>query len=206
MAITANVADSAVLPALLHGNETCGWEEQACRRQTAVIRRHAPNARNFMKRRLRQNGIGEPERARKRNQSRVCATVEHRFTVITLKFGFIKLRDKSLDKGLERAWTRMRSARSSAIRRPSCSLPDDPCRSFSMHSPSADGRDSKRHGSIPAEYASHHLFTYAEEMRFSPRRARSTRPATGNRRRLRRAHRRPLRRWLWPRQGRPRCL
>jgi IS5 family transposase len=38
----AHVADSKVLPDLLHGNETRVWGDQAYRGQRAVIRQHAP--------------------------------------------------------------------------------------------------------------------------------------------------------------------
>ncbi len=44
VATPANVADSAVLPDLLHGNETRVWGDQAYRGQRAVIRRQAPRA------------------------------------------------------------------------------------------------------------------------------------------------------------------
>src|SRR5689334_24460050 len=43
----ANVADSTVLPELLHGNETRVWGDQAYRGQRAVIRERAPRARDF---------------------------------------------------------------------------------------------------------------------------------------------------------------
>lgn len=42
VATPANVADSRVLPDLLHGRETRVWGDQAYRGQRAVIRRHAP--------------------------------------------------------------------------------------------------------------------------------------------------------------------
>jgi IS5 family transposase len=50
-ATPANVADSTVLPNLLHGNETRVWGDQAYRGQRAVIREHAPRARDFTDRR-----------------------------------------------------------------------------------------------------------------------------------------------------------
>src|SRR6516162_7322255 len=43
-ATPANVADSTVLPDLLHGNETRVWGDQAYRGQRVVIREHAPRA------------------------------------------------------------------------------------------------------------------------------------------------------------------
>src|SRR5262249_54271658 len=53
----AHVADSTVLPDLLHGNETRVWGDQAYRGQRAVIRQHAPRARDFVNRRYRHRGI-----------------------------------------------------------------------------------------------------------------------------------------------------
>ena len=49
-ATPANVADSTVLPELLHGQETRVWGDQAYRGQPAVIREHAPKARDFTNR------------------------------------------------------------------------------------------------------------------------------------------------------------
>jgi hypothetical protein len=51
VATPANVADSTVLPELLHGQETRVWGDQAYRGQRAVIRGHAPKARDFTNRR-----------------------------------------------------------------------------------------------------------------------------------------------------------
>ena len=52
-ATPANVADSTVLPALLHGKETRVWGNQAYRGQRVVIRQHAPKAQDFVNRRYR---------------------------------------------------------------------------------------------------------------------------------------------------------
>ena len=57
VATPANVADSAVLPDLLHGKETRVWGDQAYRGQKAVIRKHAPKAQDFINRRYRQRGV-----------------------------------------------------------------------------------------------------------------------------------------------------
>jgi IS5 family transposase len=51
VATPANVADSAVLPDLLHGRETRVWGDQAYRGQTAIIRQNAPRASDFINRR-----------------------------------------------------------------------------------------------------------------------------------------------------------
>jgi IS5 family transposase len=55
-ATPANVADSAVLPHLLHGNETRVSGDQAYRGQSAVIRRHAPTAKDFVNESVRNDG------------------------------------------------------------------------------------------------------------------------------------------------------
>lgn len=51
VATAANIADSAVLPDLLHGEETRVWGDQAYRGQTEVIKQHAPKVRDFTHRR-----------------------------------------------------------------------------------------------------------------------------------------------------------
>src|SRR5713226_7104518 len=57
VATPANVADSAVLPDLLHGRETRLWGDQAYRGQRAAIRQHAPKAQDFTNRRYRHRGV-----------------------------------------------------------------------------------------------------------------------------------------------------
>jgi IS5 family transposase len=70
----ANVADSTVLPELLHGDETRVWGDQAYRGQRAVIREHAPRARDFTNRRYRHRGVvDEVERAKNGTKSKVRA-------------------------------------------------------------------------------------------------------------------------------------
>ena len=49
----ANVADAAVLPDLLHGEETRVWGDGAYQGQSEVIRECAPRARDFTQRRCR---------------------------------------------------------------------------------------------------------------------------------------------------------
>src|SRR5213076_2544882 len=53
VATAANVADSAVLPDLLHGEETRVWGDQAYRGQSEVIRECAPQAQDCTHRRYR---------------------------------------------------------------------------------------------------------------------------------------------------------
>jgi IS5 family transposase len=61
VATPANIADSAVLPDLLHGNETRVWGDQGYRGQRAVIRRHAPRAQHFVNRRYCHRGVVDEE-------------------------------------------------------------------------------------------------------------------------------------------------
>src|SRR5207247_192772 len=89
VATAANVADSVVLPDLLHGEETRVWGDQAYRGQTEVIRECAPQAQDCTHRRYRyKDGVDEVERAKNRTKSRVRSKVEHGFAVMKLKVGF----------------------------------------------------------------------------------------------------------------------
>ena len=95
----ANVADSKVLPVLLHGDETRVWGVQAYRGQRDVIRGCAPKAKDFTNRRYRHCGVvDEREKARNRTKSKVRAKVEHVFGVIKRVFGFAKVRYRRLEK------------------------------------------------------------------------------------------------------------
>src|SRR3989442_11873083 len=77
VATAANVADSAGLPDLLHGEETRVWGDQAYRGQTEVIRECAPQAQDCTHRRYRyKNRIDEVERAKNRTKSTVRSKVE----------------------------------------------------------------------------------------------------------------------------------
>ena len=93
MATAANVVDSAVLPDLLHGEETRVGSDQAYRGQSEVIRDCAPPAQDCTHRRFRyKDRIDEVERAKNRTKSRVRLKVEHGFAVMKPKFAFVKLR------------------------------------------------------------------------------------------------------------------
>jgi len=101
VATPANVADSTVLPHLLHGNETRVWGDQAYRGQRAVIRQHAPRAQDFVNRRYRHRGVvDEIERAKNRTKSKVRAKVEHSIGVIKRVFGFAKCATAGLERTL----------------------------------------------------------------------------------------------------------
>ena len=92
-----------MLPDLLHGDETRVWGDQAYRGQRAVIREHAPNAKDFINRRYRHHGVvNAAEKARNRTESKVRAKVEHCFGVIKRVFGFAKVRYRGLDKNANR--------------------------------------------------------------------------------------------------------
>jgi len=103
VATAANVADSTILPNLLHGGETRVWGDQAYRGQGEVIHQYAPKAKDFTNRRYRHCGVvDEVERARNRTKSRVRAKVEHPFSVIKRVFGFAKVRYRGLAKNANR--------------------------------------------------------------------------------------------------------
>src|ERR1700724_3693458 len=103
VATPANVADSTVLPELLHGQETRVWGDQDYRGQRAMIRRHAPKARDFTNRRYRHRGIvDEVERRKNRTKSKVRARVEHAIAIIKRVFGFAKVRYRGLKKNTHR--------------------------------------------------------------------------------------------------------
>jgi IS5 family transposase len=103
VATAANVADSTVLPELLHGEETRVWGDQAYRGQGEVIRQCAPLALDFTHRPYRyKDRIDEVERAKNRTKSKVRSRVEHVFGVMKLKFGFTKVRYRGLKKNANR--------------------------------------------------------------------------------------------------------
>jgi IS5 family transposase len=99
----ANVADSAVLPELLHGEETRVWGDGGYQGQTDIIHQRAPQARDCTQRRCRYKGwVDEVERAKNRTKSRVRSRVEHVFGILKLKFGFVKVRYRGLKKNANR--------------------------------------------------------------------------------------------------------
>src|SRR6266705_4359416 len=90
---TGTIMDATIL------EETRVWGDQAYRRQTEVIRECAPQAQDCTHRRYRyKDGVDEVERAKNRSKSRVRSKVEHVFAVMKLKFGFVKLRFRGLQK------------------------------------------------------------------------------------------------------------
>jgi IS5 family transposase len=105
-ATAANVADCRVLPALLHGDETAVWGDQAYQGQTEVIRQHAPNAQDRINRLWKTKLKVYPDRREEnRVKSKTRSRVEHIFALLKLKFGFVKVRFRGLAKNLNRLQT-----------------------------------------------------------------------------------------------------
>lgn len=103
VATAANVADSEILPDLLHGEETRVYGDQAYRGQVEVIREQAPRAKDFTNRRYRHKGVvDEQERSKNRTKSKVRAKVEHAIGVLKRIFGFVKVRYRGLEKNANR--------------------------------------------------------------------------------------------------------
>jgi transposase, IS5 family len=100
VATAATVSDAAILPDLLHGAETRVWGDGAYQGQTDLIRERVPRAQDFTQRRCRHKGqiVDEVAWAKNRTKSKVRAKVEHVFQVMKLKFGFVKVRDRGLEK------------------------------------------------------------------------------------------------------------
>jgi transposase, IS5 family len=103
VATAANVADSSVLPELLHGEETRVWGDQAYRGQREVIQQVAPKAQDRTHRRYRyKDRIDEQAREKNRVKSKIRSRVEHVFAVLKLQFGFAKVRYRGLAKNANR--------------------------------------------------------------------------------------------------------
>ena len=93
----ANVADSRVLPELLHGEERKVWGDGGYQGQTAAIQQAAPNAQDMTCKRTRyKNRVDEFQRAKNRSKSSVRAKVEHPFRILKRIFGFDKVRYRGL--------------------------------------------------------------------------------------------------------------
>lgn len=99
----ANVADSRLLGQLLHGKETRVWGDQAYQGQGAILRQHAPKARDLTSRRWRTKYLVYlEERERNRIKAKTRSRVEHVFAVLKLKFGFTKVCYRGLKKNTNR--------------------------------------------------------------------------------------------------------
>lgn len=101
----ANVHDKHLLEDLLHGEERRVYGDSAYASQKALIREHAPQARDFTNQRVRRGGeVDAAERARKRTQSKIRARVEHVFAVVKRLWGFAKVRYRGLDQNANRSF------------------------------------------------------------------------------------------------------
>ncbi len=105
-ATAANTADCKMLPALLHGEETAVWGDQAYQGQDAVLAEHAPKAESRINRLWKTKLRTYPERKEEnRIKSKTRSRVEHVFALMKLKFGFVKVRFRGLAKNLNRLHT-----------------------------------------------------------------------------------------------------
>ena len=102
----ANVADSRVLPDLLHGEERKVWGDGGYQGQTEAIKEAAPKAQDMTCRRTRyKHRVDELERAKNKSKSSVRAKVEHPFRILKRIFGFDKVRYRGLAKNHHRLCT-----------------------------------------------------------------------------------------------------
>ena len=101
-AVTAtNVHDKHLLEELLHGEDRRVYGDSAYASQKALIREHAPHARDFTCQRIRKRDeVDEAERSRNRNKSQIRARgarVRGGEAVVGLRYrGFIKNANRSL--------------------------------------------------------------------------------------------------------------
>ena len=103
VATPANVHDSQMLGRLLHGGETRVWGDSAYVGQTEVIRRAAPQAKDFTHAKAsRARPLSQAERSKNRNKSKVRAKGEHPFLVIKRIFGFAKACYRGMAKNANR--------------------------------------------------------------------------------------------------------
>jgi len=103
----ANVHDKHLLEDLLHGDERRVYGDSAYASQKALIREHAPDARDFTNQRIRKRDeVDEAERSRNRNRnkSKIRARLEHVFAVVKRLWGFTKVRYRGLDKNANRSF------------------------------------------------------------------------------------------------------
>ena len=103
-ATAANVADSRVLPALLHGEETEAYSGQAYQGHSEAIRERAPQAKDKTNRRWRTKLHEYPEvKEENRVKSKVRSRIEHVLAVMKLRFGFTRVRYRDLAKSCTRS-------------------------------------------------------------------------------------------------------
>jgi IS5 family transposase len=101
----ANVHDSRQLPHLLHGRETRLYGDSAFANQKKMLKKIAPNARDFTnKRAYRNRPLTEADKQTNRRKSSVRAKVEHVFRPLKTLWGFAKVRYRGLLKNANRAF------------------------------------------------------------------------------------------------------
>jgi IS5 family transposase len=100
---SANVADSTVLPDLLHGEERKVWGDGGYQGQTEAIQEVAPKAQDMTCRRTKfKNRVDELQKKKNRSKSSVRAKVEHPFRILKRVFGFDKVRYRGIAKNHHR--------------------------------------------------------------------------------------------------------
>jgi IS5 family transposase len=102
-ATAANIADSKMLPELLHGNERKVWGDAAYQGQGEKMRAKAPRAQDMTSRRARyKHIIDQLQRRKNRTKAQVRSKVEHVFRVMKRQFGFDRVRYKGLARNASR--------------------------------------------------------------------------------------------------------
>jgi len=102
-ATAANIADSKMLPELLHGNERKVWGDAAYQGQGEKIHGKAPHAQDMTSRRARYKQIiDQLQRRKNRPKAQMRSKVEHVFRVMKRQFGFDRVRYKGLAKNANR--------------------------------------------------------------------------------------------------------
>jgi IS5 family transposase len=95
----ASVADTQMLPALLHGEERKVWGDGGYQGQAEAIREAAPYAQDMTCRRTKfKNYVDEEAKRKNTTKSKVRAKVEHVFRILKRVFGFDKLRYRGIAK------------------------------------------------------------------------------------------------------------
>jgi len=101
----ANVHDSQQLPHLLHGRETRLYGDSAFANQKKMLKKIAPNAKDFTnKRAYRNRPLTDADKQTNRRKSSVRAKVEHVFRPLKTLWGFAKVRYRGLLKNANRAF------------------------------------------------------------------------------------------------------
>ena len=99
----ASVADSHMLPGLLHGQERKVWGDAGYQGQTEAIKEAAPKAQDMTCKRTRfKNYVDELQKKKNRSKSSVRAKVEHPFRILKRVFGFDKVRYRGIAKNHHR--------------------------------------------------------------------------------------------------------